>query len=193
MQQENPPHRHHGIHMGHYKIATMIPQVGKCLAKMISLPFLHCFSPKRWTQSIHFMLEKLPGIPKLNKLRIIQLLEADFNAILKVKIGRQLMTIAENNHLLGEQMHGGRSERTTTDALIMKHLIHDISSQNKQSIIMLNLDATKCYDRIFPNLATLPLARLGAPLEFGATIAQTLKYMEHRVLTGHGLSENNIK
>jgi hypothetical protein len=75
-----------GIHIGHYKIATTIPTLAKCITKMISLPFEYTVSPTRWKQSIHFMIEKLPGIPRINKLRIIQLIEEDLNAYLKVKL-----------------------------------------------------------------------------------------------------------
>jgi hypothetical protein len=78
-----------GIHVGHYKIATQIPKLCTILTKMMSIPFQHNFPPERWQKSTHFMIEKIKGSPKINKLRIIQLIEADFNAALKIKIGRQ--------------------------------------------------------------------------------------------------------
>ena len=181
-----------GIHIGHYKMAAEIPMISKCLAKMISIPFQYCFAPKRWQRSIHFMLEKVQGTPRIDKLRIIQLIEADLNAMLKVKIGRQLMKMAEANGILGEEMHGGRKGRTTTDALITQRLVYDIARQEKSDLITLNLDATKCYDRIFPNFATLTFARLGLLFTFGATIAKVLKNMKHHIKTGHGISEKEI-
>ena len=95
-----------GIHIGHYKISTTIPKLAQCIKKMISIPFEYTFSPNRWIQSIHFMIEKLPGIPRINKLCIIHLIEAALNAYLKVKIGKHLMNIGENNNTLGDQMHG---------------------------------------------------------------------------------------
>ena len=78
------------------------------------------------------MIEKLPGIPQINKLRIIQLIEADLNAYLKVKIGKHLMKIGENNNTLGDQMHGGIAHRTTTDTLVTQQLVNDISKQTLQ-------------------------------------------------------------
>ena len=132
---------------------------------MISIPLEYTFFPNRWKQSIHFMIEKLPGIPRINKLRIIQLIEADLNAYLKVKIGKHLMNIGEDNNTLGDQMHRGRAHRTTTDALVTQQLVNDISKQTLTSITVMNLDATKCYDRIFPAFATLTMARMGAPIK----------------------------
>ena len=49
------------------------PEVRKCLAKMMSMPFLFGFSPRRWEASMHMMLEKIKGNPRIDKLRIIQL------------------------------------------------------------------------------------------------------------------------
>ena len=55
------------------------------------------------------MIEKLPGIPKINKLHIIQFIKAELNAYLNITIGKHLMQIGEENNIFGEQMHGGRS------------------------------------------------------------------------------------
>jgi hypothetical protein len=51
-------------------------------AAMMSIPLAEGFCPKRWRQAIDIMLEKIPGFPRINKLRIIQLLEADLNQVL---------------------------------------------------------------------------------------------------------------
>ena len=164
-----------GIHIGHYKATIEIPDMCDSHAIMMTIPFQYQFSPLRWKSSIHCMIEKVKGSPKNDKLRIIQLIEADFNAALKIKISKQLMALAEKHVLLGTQMHGGRRNKGTSDALLTQRLAYDISQQSHIPMVTLNLDATKCYDRIFPNFATLTLGRLGVPLEFGATIAETLK------------------
>ena len=79
-----------GLNIGHYKVDALYPDIVKSLVTMMSLPFMYVFSPKRWKQSIHFMIEK-KGQPRLEKLCIIQILEDDFNAVLKIKIGRMIM------------------------------------------------------------------------------------------------------
>ena len=47
------------------------------------------------------MIPKDQDAPKLERLRTIQLLEADYNGYLKAKIGRQLLQRGEDKHLLG--------------------------------------------------------------------------------------------
>jgi hypothetical protein len=44
---------------------------------MISIPLAESFCPNKWRQAIDIMVETL--VPRINKLRIIQLLEADLN------------------------------------------------------------------------------------------------------------------
>lgn len=85
-----------GTHVEHYKAATLVPQLCIMYANLISLPFVYGFSHHRWQKSLHAMIPKLPNAPHLHKLRIIQLIEADLNAYLKVKIGKQLMQASEN-------------------------------------------------------------------------------------------------
>ena len=55
------------------------------------------------------------------------------------------------------------------------------------------LDASKCYDRIIPSIATITMARLGAPINVGIAITNTLAHMEHRVRTASGISTQFIK
>jgi hypothetical protein len=41
-------------------------------------------SLKRWQNSITAMIEKQPGFPRINKLQVIHLYEADYNLLLKI-------------------------------------------------------------------------------------------------------------
>jgi hypothetical protein len=45
-------------------------------AAMATIPLETGFCPERWRHAVDIMLEKIPGIARTNKLRIIQLLEA---------------------------------------------------------------------------------------------------------------------
>jgi hypothetical protein len=49
---------------------------------VVSLDAVLC--PERWKQAVDVMLEKVPGISRSDKLRIIQLLEADLNQVLRI-------------------------------------------------------------------------------------------------------------
>ena len=181
-----------GLHIGHYKVGALFPEIGEILAIMMSLPVMYSFSPERWKKSVHIMLEKIQGRPLINKLRIIQLFEADFNAVMKIKISRQLMRDKEVDILLGNDMHGGRQKRTAQQALLTQQLTFNISRQKRLQYSVINLDATKCFDRIYPNLAVITMTKIGSPKGMIVSLAKTLNGMQHRIRTAHGLSTNTI-
>ena len=68
-----------GRHMMHYKLLAKGTGLSHILARTITLPFQHGFSPTRWRTAIQFMQKKEPGNPLITKLRVIQPLEADMN------------------------------------------------------------------------------------------------------------------
>jgi hypothetical protein len=76
-----------GRHVGHYlacidlkdELSVLLAAVH---AVIMSIPLAEGFCPERWRQEIEIMLEKIPGVPRINKLRIIQLLEEDLNQVL---------------------------------------------------------------------------------------------------------------
>jgi hypothetical protein len=62
-----------GRHIGHYlacsdlkvELAVFIAMVH---AAMMPIPLVEGFCPKRWRQAICIMMEKIPGVPRINKL-----------------------------------------------------------------------------------------------------------------------------
>jgi hypothetical protein len=62
---------------------------------MITIPLDACFLPERWKQAVDVMLEKVPGIPRSDKLRIIQLLEEDLNPVLRIAFTRNITRLAK--------------------------------------------------------------------------------------------------
>ena len=129
--------------MHNYKEACEIVEAKSILEKLMSLPGMYGFSLWHWQQSIHMMIEKVAGCPRIDKLQIIQLLEADFNVVLKIKVGRDMMKNTEKRQLLGDQMHGGRKGRGTSMDLMTEQLVNDITRQKRLCTITLNLATTK--------------------------------------------------
>ena len=72
------------------------------LCVMMSLPFVYGFVNKRWLKMIDVMLEKKKGMRHIHMLRIIGLLEADFNTALKI-YARRLMEKAKANRMIDKQ------------------------------------------------------------------------------------------
>jgi hypothetical protein len=63
----------------------------------MTVPLDAGFCPERWKQAVDVMLEKVPGIPRSDKLRIIQLLEADINQLLRIEFSRNITRLAKDN------------------------------------------------------------------------------------------------
>ena len=90
-------------------------ELSEFLCIMISLPFVYGFACKRWLRAIDVMLEKKKGVRKIHMLRIIGLLEADFNSALKYFFAKKMMQRAEENGSMAEEQWGLRKNRTATD------------------------------------------------------------------------------
>jgi hypothetical protein len=54
------------------------------------------------------MIEKDPGNPKIERLRVIHLFEVDYNLSLKMLWGKRLVYQGEDNNCFGKQQHGSR-------------------------------------------------------------------------------------
>jgi hypothetical protein len=65
-------------------------------AAMITVPLDPGFCPERWKQAVDVMLEKAPGIPRSDKLIIIQLLEADLIQVLRIAFARNITRLAKD-------------------------------------------------------------------------------------------------
>ena len=80
-------------------------------------------------------------------LRIIGLLEADFNTALKI-YARRLMQRAEQNGLTDEQW-GGRANRSSTDAAMLRLCTYENSRMMCMPMGELSYDCKACFDRMY--------------------------------------------
>ena len=185
-------------HYGHYKTASLAARLpvdhedhtkvlADLYASMWSLPLLHGFSPKRWQSCVDAILEKIPGKPMLEKLRIIMLYEADFNYVLKLVWGKKLVQNAEKHQSLGECNHGSRAGRQTHDALLQKLLLYEQARLSRTSLITVDNDAKSCYDRIIKTLGLLACICFGLPLLAAKMHNDTHDAMQHSIRSRHGL------
>jgi hypothetical protein len=91
--------------------------------QIINLPLRHGFSPNRWQKVVNTMIEKIPNKPYINKLRVIHLLEADYNLCLKAIFGRKLTWNCEEYGVLGDVQNGFRPGRSTLGTIITNELV----------------------------------------------------------------------
>jgi hypothetical protein len=89
---------------------------------LVYIPLLTVYCPKRWKHVIDIMLEKISGVMRSNKLRIIQLLEADLNQVLKIVFARNITRLAKTHEdVISKQQHV-RSHKTCISPVVNKLL-----------------------------------------------------------------------
>ena len=69
-----------GVHYGHYKAAIQDDIISSALALQLTVVARSGIPPENWSVGLQVMLEKIAGVCLVEKLRAIQLYEADFNA-----------------------------------------------------------------------------------------------------------------
>ncbi|MGH7974392.1 MAG: hypothetical protein ACREBR_02605, partial [bacterium] len=186
--RENTGSSPSGRHVGHYKAAVSHPHLNWIHATMAQLPAQYGFAPLRWQHAIDKMLEKSPGVSKITRLRIIQLLEYDFNFVMKLIIGRRLMWFAQGKGYLRDEQYGSRPGRTASSPVLNKALTYDIIRQTKTVAATFDNDAVGCYDRLVSSPTVIACRSMGLPKSFAEMHCAVWKSMSHQVRTGHGLS-----
>ena len=94
-----------GRHIGHYIAILNNDDLVSLITAMLNIGLIAGTALKRWKQTLSVMLEKDPGSPKLDRLRIIQLFEADYNFLLAVLFGHRLMGFARQHCSLNESQY----------------------------------------------------------------------------------------
>ena len=114
---------------------------------------------KRWCNAVNVMIEKDKGRPRLNRLRIIHLFEADYNLFLKIMWGSRLVRKAVALDLLNDGQHGSVPGRTPMDPIMLNQITTDLCRLLRVNYIRFDNDASACFDRIVVALAMLASRR----------------------------------
>ena len=156
------------------------------------LPFMHGFKNDRWSKCLDVMLEKKPGVREIHQLRIIGLVEADFNTALKLFFAKQLVANSETTDLTEEQW-GGRPGRTACDPALGKVLAFEYSRALFVTLALFANDATACFDRMVPAISTIIAMKYGMHPNVMISRNMTMEDMEHAIRTKHGDSTITYK
>jgi hypothetical protein len=155
----------------------------------MSLAIQHCHTYTRWLIVHNFLLEKIPGYPLLEKLRVIHIYEADWSLIHKFYIAYKLNHIAAQDKTVPIKQAGGRPGRSSIELAASRVLTYDsIRLQRLQGASLYN-DAKACYDRIIKNLRNLTLLKEGLPPEIAKLHSQTYHQIRYYIKHRYGIGK----
>lgn len=170
---EKPPNPSEAIKQVYYHIAVAAAKSGNTL--------------ERWCNSSSLMLEKLPGSPKIHKLRVIHIYEADYNLMLKILWARQLVWSGHLNQSFHEGQAGSRPDHRCSDVIIRKEMNYLYARLTRTALATVDNDAKACYDRILCNLAMMVSRYYGmseAACKFHSTTLQAMRYRVRTTTSG---------
>ena len=197
-----------GMHLGHYKallarneysdLPDRDPRRAKIEQQRNDILNLHFqiinyaldrgYSYKRWQNVVNTMLFKEPGNIKIHRTRVIHLYEADYNLAMGLK-WRAAMEMSEQENIINDGQYGSRPSRGAYDPVFIEEFQLEIARSSRKSLIQINYDATSCYDRIIPNLASLVSQRFGVPQPTVRANVGTLEAARYKLRTELGVSE----
>jgi hypothetical protein len=169
---------------------TNLPTAEKCLQIQLlqmQLAITNCHTFERWRIVHNFLLEKIPGFPLIDKLRVIHIYEADCSLINKFYVAHQLNNTASREKTVPVEQAGGRPNRSAIELAASRVIIYEsIRLKKLQSSVLYN-DAKACYDRVIENFSNLTLLREGLPIELARLHTQTFSQIKYHIKHRYGL------
>jgi hypothetical protein len=195
-----------GFHLGHSKVLLaphdLPPDSAECLTletnrehlitwqvQLLHLALINRYSYDRWKTIVNVMILKEENNFKIHRLRVIHLYEHDFNLILGVK-WRQLIHNGLQEHTINSSQFGGLPGRDAITPTMIEELQYEISRASRRPLVHLDYDATSCYDRIIPSLASLISRGFGMHRNICFVHATTLEEARYLLKTQLGISDD---
>jgi hypothetical protein len=135
------------------------------------------------------MLEKTLGVTLVSKLRVILLMEADFNATNKIVYGDRLMENVRKHNQMPEEIFSEKN-RMADDGTLCKTLFYDIAWQAHVPAAIASVDALNCYNRIAHTIVSLVFQAFGVPTTAIKTMLGAIENMKFFLRTGFGDSKS---
>ena len=178
-------------HFGHYKAASKNNFLSNIHAKICDTAASNGISIDRWECGLTVMLEKIKGVIKVDKLRAILLMEADFNFINKLMFGNRLMKQCKKYNRFPKELFGGLENKSAQEVGVNRRLVLDLFRIKRRNGAVAGVDATQCYDRIVHSLAILLSRNEGAPINPLLCMFGAIQGMKYFLRTTFGDSERS--
>jgi hypothetical protein len=179
------------VHFGHWKALAKNWMLVDFICTQLNLIAQTGSTPSRWGVGLQVLLEKVPGMSLVDKLRAILLMEGDFNFFNKWVFGRKAINQLYKMQYVPDDQYSQR-EGTTEDSKFDNRLTMDLSRQFHQPLVAISAEADKCFDCINHIVMSLLLQAIVG--ETGAVNAmlrpiQSMKFFQR---TGRGDSNTHM-
>jgi hypothetical protein len=134
------------------------------------------------------MLEKITGKPMLHKLRVIHILEADYNLAQKLIFGKCLLQNCKKYDTLENLQDGFRKGRSTMQTLLLNEITNDYNKCLRINNYVGMTDILGCFDRIVAPVISLLNIKNGCPVKAVEMHSSTLKQAQYYPKTKSGIS-----
>ena len=166
----------------------LVTKLLRIINMILNIAVKHSVVLSRWTIVHNFFLEKIPGQPLIDKLRVIHIFEADYNLILKHYVSRLTLRQAVDLDIIAHEQVGGRPNIIVIDEVVRTTVTYETCKlQRLQGGIMYN-DAKACFDRIIENLSNMTCLNAGTPIEVLNLHHKTFNDMKYIIKHRYGLS-----
>jgi hypothetical protein len=137
----------------------------------------------RWQETVTTMLEKDHGRPKLHRLRVIHLLEADLNLLIKIILARRFVWHGEQHGAFGEAQFESRPGQSAIDVVLQKELMYDLATRTLNNLAIMENVATACFDRMIPSMVMIAMRAYGVPANITPLLGKMLAHTRYRIKT----------
>ena len=168
-------------------------QVFDVMATLLSLTWKHGVTILNWLLIWNVMIEKLPGNPRIDKLRVIHIFDSLWNLSLGIIWGKRLQQQCEKLGIINDGQWGSRSGRVCAEVVLIKLLTYEISRLTRTDLITFDNDAKACYDRMVMAFCLLRCQQLGLPMNACVALGAFLDRAIYHLRTSMGVSEEHYQ
>ncbi len=143
---------------------------------------------EQYLSGLSVMLEKIFGCSLITKLRLILLMEADFNATNKMIYGIRMLANVRKYKLMPEEVYGKRNQ-LADDGTLSKVLFYDIVRHLRRPAGLASVDTENCYNQIAHPMASMVFQAFGVPTPAIKSMLTTIQTMKFFLRTGYKDSE----
>jgi len=134
------------------------------------------------------LLEKDPSDPKIDRLCTIHLYKADYNLLLKWFSSKGFIIRSEAANRITDSQGGGRPGCSAINLAITKVLSYEVADIMRLRVIIVDNDATACFDRMIEAPNNLACLQHGADPKYIKLHTQTQCELRYHLKHKYGIS-----